>query len=384
MILSALSILCLLVWLYLFFAHGQFWLSRPELRPTTAPNTPLPEVDIIVPARDEAETIVPVVASLLKQDYPGAFRVTLVDDDSTDGTGELARTGELAPTGELAGTAPHLQVIRGQRKPEGWSGKLWAVSQGLQATSAPIVLLTDADIVHDPRHLSTLVARLEEPPVAMVSEMVRLNCTSVAERALVPAFVYFFQMLYPFSRVNDPASRVAAAAGGTVLIRREALQRIGGVAAIRGALIDDVTLAKAVKAIAPIYLGHSGLAQSIRPYPDFASLWRMIARTAFTQLRHSGLMLLGTLVGLTIVWLVPAWEILTGRGWVFGAGVATFLLAAGSYLPTLARYRRSPLWAFTLPLIALFYMAATVGSAVSYWLGRGASWKRRDYRTGGL
>ena len=372
MILSALSILSLLVWLYLFFAHGRFWLSRPELRPTTLPNPSRPEVDIIVPARDEAETIAPVIASLLQQDYPGKFRVTLVDDDSTDGTADLA------------GTAPHLQVIRGQRKPEGWSGKLWALSQGIEGTSAPVVLLTDADIVHDPRHLSALVARLEQPPVALVSEMVRLNCTSVAERALVPAFVYFFQMLYPFSRVNDPTSKVAAAAGGTVLIRREALQRIGGIAAIKGALIDDVTLAKTVKAIAPIYLGHSGLAQSIRPYPDFASIWRMIARTAFTQLRHSGLMLLGTLVGLTIVWLVPAWEILAERGWVFGAGVATFLLAAASYLPTLARYRRSALWALALPLIALFYMAATVGSAVNYWLGRGANWKKRDYRTGGL
>ena len=173
---------------------------------------------------------------------------------------------------------------------------------------------------------------------------------------------------------------MAAAAGGTVLIRREALQRIGGIAAIKGALIDDVTLAKAVKATAPIYLGHSGLARSIRPYPDFASLWRMISRTAFTQLRHSGVVLLGTLAGLTVVWLVPVWAIVSGRGGMaLGFGAVAFLLAAGSYLPTLARYRRSPLWALALPLIALFYMAATVGSAFSYWLGRGASWKKRDY-----
>jgi hopene-associated glycosyltransferase HpnB len=369
MILSLIALLSLLVWVYLFFAHGQFWRSQPELAPAAATQLPhLPEVDIIVPARDEAETIAPVIASLLKQDYPGLFRVVLVDDDSTDGTAELA------------GTSPRLQVIRGQRKPEGWSGKLWAVSQGVEATSAPVVLLTDADIVHDPRHLSTLVARLEQPAVAMVSEMVKLNCTSIAERALVPAFVYFFQMLYPFARVNDPRSKVAAAAGGTVLIRRETLERIGGIAAIKQALIDDVTLAKAVKAIAPIHLGHSCLAQSIRPYPDFASLWRMISRTAFTQLRHSGAVLLGTLAGLTIVWLVPTWAIVNGRGgWALVFGAAAFLLAAGSYLPTLARYRRSPLWALTLPLIALFYMAATVGSAFSYWLGRGASWKKRDY-----
>ena len=360
------SLVPLLVWVYLFFAHGKFWLSRPQLPPTGSP-TELPDIDVIVPARDEAETIGPVISSLLAQDYAGRFRIVLVDDDSTDGTAERA------------GQAPSLEVIRGQPKPEGWSGKLWALNQGIEGTHAPVLLLTDADIVHDPRHLSSLVARLSQPPVAMVSEMVRLNCTSLAERALVPAFVYFFQMLYPFARVNDPTSSVAAAAGGTVLIRREALQRIGGIQLIRSALIDDVSLARAVKAFAPIYLGHSGLARSIRLYPDFVSVWRMISRTAFTQLRHSALVLLGTLAGLTIVWLVPPWEMLTGDGWPRVFSIAAFLLAAVSYLPTLARYRRNPLWALALPLIALFYMAATVGSALSYWLGRGASWKRRDY-----
>jgi hopene-associated glycosyltransferase HpnB len=360
------ALFSLLIWLYLFLAHGRFWQSGPELPATRAP-AELPDVDIIVPARDEAQTIGPVIASLLAQDYAGAFRIVLVDDDSTDGTAEIA------------GKAPNLQVIHGQPKPDGWSGKLWALCQGIAATDAPVLLLTDADIVHDPRHLSSLVARLTHPPVAMVSEMVRLSCVSFAERALVPAFVYFFQMLYPFARVNDPSAKVAAAAGGTVLIRREALQRIGGIEAIKGALIDDVTLAKAVKAFGPLYLGHSGLAQSVRPYPDFSSIWHMITRTAFTQLRHSALVLLATLIGLTLVWLVPAWEMLLGHGWSRGFGSGAFLLAAVSYLPTLRRYRRSPLWSLALPLIALFYMAATAGSALSYWLGRGASWKRREY-----
>ena len=218
----------------------------------------------------------------------------------------------------------------------------------------------------------------------MVSEMVRLNCTSLPERALVPAFVYFFQMLYPFARVNDPRSGVAAAAGGTVLIRRGALERIGGIASIRNALIDDVTLAKAVKTSgrqtgAAIYLGHSGLATSVRPYPAWGDLWQMIARTAFTQLHYSAILLLLTLAGLTLVWLVPAWETLLGTGWGRAAGLAAFGLAALSYLPTLARYRCSPLWALALPLIACFYMAATVGSALNYWLGRGARWKNRAY-----
>jgi hopene-associated glycosyltransferase HpnB len=213
----------------------------------------------------------------------------------------------------------------------------------------------------------------------MVSEMVRLNCSSLAERALVPAFVYFFQMLYPFARVNAPGSRTAAAAGGTLLIRREALERVGGIAAIKHALIDDVTLAKAVKAAGRIFLGHSGLARSIRAYPAFADVWRMIARTAFTQLRYSALILALTLAGLALVWLVPLGAMLFAHGWPALAGLAAFLLAAVSYVPTLRRYRSSPLWAAALPAIALFYMSATVGSALQYWFGRGASWKNRAY-----
>jgi hopene-associated glycosyltransferase HpnB len=363
----------LLIWIYLFFAHGKFWASAPELPPSVPAE--FPDVDIIVPARDEAATIGAVIASLLAQDYAGKYRVILVDDDSTDGTAALA------------GTAPNLLVSSGQPKPPAWSGKLWALSQGIATSTAPVLLFADADIVHDPRHLSSLVARLVQPRVAMVSEMVRLNCTSLAERALVPAFVYFFQMLYPFARVNDPLSEVAAAAGGTVLIRRAALERIGGIGAIKDALIDDVSLAKAVKTsgrstATAIYLGHSGLATSVRPYPGFPDLWQMISRTAFTQLRYSALLLALTLVGLTLVWLVPVFEVIFGHGWRFAAGLTAFLLAAISYLPTLTRYRRNPLWSLALPLIALFYMAATLGSALNYWLGRGASWKNRAYRDG--
>jgi len=360
-----LALLSLLVWLYLFFAHGRFWLSAPELPPAIPQEHP--DVDIVVPARDEAHTIAAAIGSLLAQDYRGKFRVILVDDNSTDGTAALA------------GTAANLTVITLQSKPVGWSGKLWALSQGVEASQAPVLLFTDADIVHDPRHLSSLVAKLLQSRLELVSEMVRLNCASLAERALVPAFVYFFQMLYPFSRVNDPSSPVAAAAGGTVLIRREALQRIGGVDAIKNCLIDDVALATSVKKSGAIFLGHSGLAASIRPYPNFAAIWQMISRTAFTQLRYSPALLALTMLGLTVVWLVPAAAILFGRGWTFTLGLAAFGLAAISYLPTLARYGRNRLWALALPLIALFYMAATCGSALNYWRGQGARWKSRAY-----
>jgi hopene-associated glycosyltransferase HpnB len=366
------ALLSLLIWVYLLLLHGRFWRSAPQLPPALPQQRP--PVDIVVPARDEALTIGAAIGSLLAQDYPGPFRVILVDDNSTDATAALG----LAAAG-AGPAASRLTVISLQSKPGGWSGKLWAMSRGIAESKAPILLLTDADIVHDPRHLSSLIAKLEQDRLDLVSEMVRLNCASLAERALVPAFVYFFQMLYPFSRVNDPRSRVAAAAGGTVLIRRDALERIGGIDAIKASLIDDVALATSVKKSGAIFLGHSGLAASIRAYPNFGDIWHMISRTAFTQLRHSAVLLALTLLGLSTVWLVPVSAIAFGSGWQRACGLTAFGLAAASYLPTLARYERSRLWALLLPLIAVFYMAATVGSAVDYWLGRGARWKSRAY-----
>lgn len=359
--------LALLVWLYLIFRHGRFWESEPELRPTKPATAP--DVDIIVPARDEAALIGPVIASLVAQDYPGDVRVILVDDNSTDGTAAAA------------GTHPRLTIITGAPKPAGWAGKLWALSQGVAASTAPLIFFTDADITHDPRHLSTLVARLNTPRVDMVSEMVHLNCTSWPERLLIPAFVYFFQMLYPFAQVNDSRSRMAGAAGGTILLRREALRRIGGLESLKTALIDDVALARAVKKGGSIYLGHSGLAQSIRPYPRAADIWAMITRSAFTQLNYSALILVGTILGLSLVWLAAPCAILFGGfcSWRFFAGLATYGMGVLSFFPTLNRYKQPKYLALALPGIAIFYMAATIASAVSYWRGTGASWKNRAY-----
>jgi hopene-associated glycosyltransferase HpnB len=360
-----LVLLSFAVWLFLVFAHGRFWDAGPET--AAAMPAACPDVDIIVPARDESATIGAAIASLLAQDYGGRFAVILVDDDSSDGTAAAA------------GSAPALRIIRGAPKPDGWSGKLWALHQGVMAGSAPLLLFTDADITHDPRHLASLMARLERRQVGMASEMVRLHCSSFAERALIPAFVYFFQMLYPFAKVNDPRSAVAAAAGGTVLIRRETLERSGGIAAIRAALIDDVTLAASVKRVAPIDLSHSRLAASIRPYPQVINVWRMITRTAFTQLRYSPLLLALTVAGLALIWLVPVWAILFDRGWRCALGCGAFSLAAASFLPTLHRYERSPAWALALPLIASFYLCATIVSALNHWFGSGALWKNRTY-----
>ncbi len=364
---TALAAAALLVWAVLLFGRGSFWRDRPGLAPAPARGA----VDIVVPARDEEGVIGAALASLLAQDH-AAFRVILVDDASTDATRAIA----------LGMNDPRLTVIAGQPRPAGWSGKLWAVAQGLAASTAPFVLLTDADIVHDPGHLAALLAKAEAEDLDLVSEMVALHCDSLAERALVPGFVYFFQLLYPFDWVNDPLRATAAAAGGTILIRRRALDRIGGIGVVAGALIDDVALAQAVKRGGRIYLGHSALARSVRPYPDFGEIWRMIARTAFVQLRHSWALLALTLLGLGLVFLVPPMAAVFGNGWARPFGLAGWAAMAWSYGPSLHRFRRSPLWAPLLPLVALFYMAATLGSALDHARGRGVVWKRRAYTEG--
>jgi len=368
---TSLAAFSVVIWIFLLTAHGRFWQAGPVLLPAMPANTP--DVAVVVPARDEAESIAQSLGSLLAQDYAGNFRVILVDDGSRDGTGAIARGLEN----------PRLTVLTGSPRPAGWNGKLWAVAQGVAASGgAPLVLLTDADIVHDPRHLSTLVAQAERADLDMVSEMVALRCESWAERALVPAFVFFFQLLYPFARVNDSLCATAAAAGGTILIHRRALTRIGGIEAVRGALIDDVALARAVKTGGKIWLGHSALARSVRPYPAVVDIWRMISRNAYTQLRHSPVLLLVTVLGMAVVWLVPPIFTLFGDGLTRWLGLMAWVLAGASYWPTLKRFERSPIWTVLLPAIAAFYTAATIGSAIDHISGRGAIWKNRAY--GGL
>jgi hopene-associated glycosyltransferase HpnB len=369
---TTLAVLALLIWLYLLFAHGTFWQAGPVL-PVAYPSA-TPSVAVVVPARDEAPLIEASLRSLLAQDYAGPLRVILTDDNSTDGTGRIARAID----------DPRLTVITGAPRPAGWSGKLWAVSQGVaEADDAELILLTDADIVHEPAHLSALVSKIERYGLDLVSEMVKLTCESRAERALVPAFVFFFQLLYPFGWVNDGLKATAAAAGGTILIRQRALLRIGGIECVRGALIDDVALAVAVKKGGRIWLGHSDLARSVRPYPSVADIWRMIARTAFVQLRYSPALLVLTTLGMALTWLVPPALALFGHGTAFWCGLTAWLMLSASYLPTLRRFGRSPLWAPFLPLVAVFYMAATIGSAVNHYLGRGVAWKGRAYQWSG-
>ncbi|HUN44337.1 MAG TPA: glycosyltransferase [Acetobacteraceae bacterium] len=373
-----LTALATLIWAYLLLGHGRFWRSAPEL-PAARP-TATPSVAIVIPARDEAPVIATTIRSLAAQDYAGPLRIILVDDNSTDHTGDIARSF----------ADPRLTVLTGAPRPTGWSGKLWAVAQGLtearRAETGPpdLLLLTDADIDHKPGHLAALVAQQETTGCDLVSEMVALRCQSLAEQALVPAFVFFFQLLYPFSRVNDSQINTAAAAGGTILLHRRALERIGGIEAVRGKLIDDVALAAAVKKGGRIWLGHSTLAASLRPYPGFADIWAMVARTAYAQLRFSPILLLGTVLAMVLAWLIPPAAALFAHGTARWLGIAAWIMLSASYLPTLRRYQCSRLWAPFLPLVAAFYLAATIGSAVNHHRGRGVAWKGRAYQgTGG-
>jgi hopene-associated glycosyltransferase HpnB len=375
--LTGLGALALAAWLYLALAHGRFWLCRERLSAANDAPAEWPAVAAVVPARDEEETIAAAIASLLAQDYPGRLSVTLVDDRSGDATRERA---EAAAAGRAG-----LAIVAGEALPKGWSGKLWALHQGIaratkEQPETGFIFLTDADIAHAADTLRRLVAKAAGEDRDLVSLMARLNCESFWERLLIPAFIFFFQMLYPFPRVNDPANGTAAAAGGCVLIRRSALERIGGIAAIRGALIDDCTLARQVKRSGGrIWLGLADGTRSLRTYHDLAPIWMMVARSAFTQLRRSGLLLLGTALGMALLYFMPPLLLLSGDRWATILGGLGWLLMTVTYLPTVRYHGLAAPWALTLPAAALLYLGMTLDSARRHWWGRGSRWKGRAY-----
>lgn len=379
-ILFLLSAISLLIWCVLLFARGGFWRTRPAPPLPIGSRDAWPAVAAVVPARNEADVIGKAVSTLISQNYPGAFHVIVVDDHSTDGTGDAARAAALSLQ-----RPERLTVLTAKPLPAGWSGKVWAQSQGIEAVKslglpADYLLLTDADIGHPADAVTQLVARATEEKRDLVSLMVRLRCDSFWEKALIPAFVFFFAKLYPFSWVNNPRNKTAAAAGGCMLVKRAALEEAGGIESIRGELIDDCSLANRIKHRGegrhPIRLDVAAHSVSLRPYDNWREIWNMIARTAFTQLRYSPWLLAGTLIGMTLIYLVPPVValVLGPYGWPAWLAWAAMCCA---YAPMLRYYGRSPLWAPVLPLIALFYVGATVGSAVRYWRGKGGQWKAR-------
>lgn len=402
-IVLGLTFLCLGIWVGLLAFRGRFWQTDCQLEVQSSKWEIWPSVCVVIPARNEADLLPITLRSILKQDYPGNFSVILVDDSSTDGTGTVAQQ-----VAENLHKSWQIEVISAQALPSNWTGKLWAMEQGVchsqKLTPTPdYYLFTDADIEHDTANLGELVTKAKQENLDLVSLMVRLRCESFWEQFLIPAFVFFFQKLYPFRWVNNPNNSTAAAAGGCILIAGDALNRIGGLQVIRQALIDDCALAKAVKSSYPqksllnpltsplrgekeegiIWLGLSNLTRSLRPYPSLASIWNMVARTAFTQLNYSPLLLLSTVLAMTLIYLVSPvaaiWGGLTGNWLIALAGLSGWLLMVCAYFPILMFYQCSPLLAFCLPIIALFYTLMTVDSARLHWGGKGGAWKGREY-----
>ncbi len=380
--------LSLVIWLYLLLGRHGFWRARPRLddeRPA-APRA-WPAVVAVVPARNEAETVETTLRSLLGQDYRGKLTIILVDDHSQDGTRTIAE--RLA-----VGAAGRLEVIAAPALPRGWSGKLWAVANGIRhaerrAPTPPYLLLTDADIAHAPDNLGRLIAKAQAERLDLVSVMVRLHCAHFWERLLIPPFVFFFQKLYPFPAVNDPGSPVAAAAGGCILVRRRALRAAGGIKAIQGELIDDVALARLV-ADRPgggrIWLGLGEATRSLRRYTRLADVWNMVARTADTQLRHSLLLLVLTLVGMVLAYLAPPLALIVGLAddsWLLGLGGLASAAMAVAYLPTLRFYGLGGGRILMLPVAAILFAAMTVDSALRHRRGAGGLWKGRVLTRGG-
>lgn len=375
-ILAVLAAVAVATWLYLALLHGGFWRADQRLPRTRGDPDRWPDVAAIVPARNEAVMLPQALPSLLAQDYPGDLGVVLVDDGSTDGTAAAAER-------LTAGSPRTLRVVRGVEPPPGWAGKVWAMAQGTAAAGEPAYLLfTDADIAHSTGSLTSLVRAAERGDRALVSQMALLRTDTAWERAIVPAFVYFFAMLYPFRLVNRPGSRTAAAAGGCVLVRRTALDLAGGLAAIKGASIDDVALGGLIK-----HSGHRtwlGLATDVssrRSYARLADLWDMVARSAYTQLRHSPLLLAATVVGLLVLYAVPPVAGIAGVVAIApataGLGLGAWLIMTITYVPMLRLYRLGLWRAPTLPALAVLYAAMTLDSARRHRAGRGGVWKGR-------
>ena len=371
----------LAIWLYLAFLRGNFWrLEEDHLEPKSLEKWP--HVVAIVPARNEVANIARAVTRLLGQEYPGEFEIIVVDDHSDDGTASLARKAA-----EGAGSAARITVHAASELPPGWTGKLWALNEGISAVSgnAPdFFWFTDADIVHAPDTLRRLVSRSETESLDLASLMALLQAKTFPEKLLIPPFLYFFLMLYPPRWIADPRKRTAGAAGGCILLRCAALKRIGGLASIRNEVIDDCALARAVKNTGGrLWMGVTRTSISLREYKTFAEIRDLIARTAFTQLRYSSVLLVGTLLGLFVTYWLP-WILFfvdEDPAWLFGSTAASLMTV--TFLFTVKFYNRSALWALTLPFAAAFYGYATFLSAVRYWLGRGAQWKGRSQAPGG-
>jgi hopene-associated glycosyltransferase HpnB len=367
---------CVILWLYLLLAHGRFWRVQHVGSEAAAEPAIAGPIAVVIPARNEADVIGDAMRSLFQQTCAGVIHIFLVDDHSTDGTAEAAQKAASSSSNPAA-----LTVISGQPLPAGWTGKLWALQQGIDQAillRPQFLLLTDADIRHSPHSIATLVGIADRGGYDLASFMAKLHCRNLPERLLIPAFVFFFFLLYPPEWIRNPQRKIAGAAGGCILIRPEALGRAGGVAAIRGEIIDDCALANRVKRSGGrVWLSVTPDTHSLRAYETFGEIERMVARTAFNQLQHSAWLLIGAVVGLLLTYLLPLALILSNSHTLVLLGAAAYLLMWVAYLPMVRFYGLNPAWALTIPFSAPFYMMATVHSALNYWSGRGGEWKGR-------
>lgn len=370
------GVISVLAWLYLLPARGGFWRVKKLLPPALPTRQSSCRVAVIIPARNEAGVVGQSIASLLHQIGSHVIQIFLVDDASADGTADAARQAAAQMD-----RAADLTIIQAGPLPAGWTGKLWALQQGIETAQLFVpqyFLFTDADILHAPDNIAALVAIAESGAYDLVSFMVRLHCVTLAEKLLIPAFVFFFFKLYPTLWICDSHRKTAAAAGGSILVRPEALERAGGIAAIRNEIIDDCALAHTIKQHGgKLWLGLSPTTISLRSYSTFREIGRMISRTAFNQLNHSLWLLLAALIGLTLIYLIPPLLLLSRHPLPMVLGGLGWLMMAFAYLPMVSFYGLNPLWALTLPLTALFYMGATLHSAFRFWSGHGGEWKGR-------
>jgi hopene-associated glycosyltransferase HpnB len=369
----------LLIWIYLAAARGNFWTTAVRDSETPAAPAKWPGVAVVIPARNEADSIGKSVRSLLDQNYPGSVAIIVVDDDSSDGTAKVAAEAARGEKHRF-----NVVIAKSCSLPLDWTGKLWAVSQGMEIAGVQQIrpdyfLLTDADIVHSPDTLTWLVSKANAGGLVLTSLLAKLRCESFAERVHVPAFVFFFQMLFPFAWVSRADSATAAAAGGCMLVRADALRDCGGIESIKGALIDDCALAKKLKSRGPIWVGLTDRVRSLRAYERFSTAKEMISRTAYAQLRNSPLLLALTIAGLAITFGVPVLFAIFGNGLERYLGIAAWAIMAALFQPVLRFYRVSPLWGIALPAIAVLYAYYTLYSAYRHIRKRGGLWKGRVY-----
>ncbi len=367
-----LSALALLIWGITLLLPWQPWRTREVLEPAEGEDESfdLHDVTVVIPARNEAEVIAQTLASLKRQG--SGLKVVVVNDDSDDDTAEIARATEL----------PGLTVIESAPLPTGWTGKLWAQEQGRQHVETGLTLLLDADIALRPGMLKSLKQKYQAGGVQFISLMAVLRFDSFWERLLMPSFIYFFKMIYPFALANRPASKIAAAAGGCILVETEALEKIGGMAAIKDALIDDCTLAKTIKNSGyNTWIGLTHGVVSQRPYGTLHDIWQMVARTAYTQLGYSlSLLLLCTFLMLLLYWW-PTLGLLFFSGGAVLLNLLSILIMLVLVVPTLRFYSFNPLWGLLMPVVAGLYLMMTWTSAIRYWRGEKSRWKGRSYLT---